>query len=1471
VKRLAIMLALIIFALNLSGCKTVSDQSFDIGSISSYRDISTVTEQDIAAVEALKNSRDKFVYGQLLETEAFRLSDGSYAGFAARFCELLSDLFGIEFSLSIYNDFGEMVSNGLDKYVVDFTGDLTPTPARMQQYYMTHPIAERSLRIFSHEGGQAFYNEKDVNGLKIGSLAGTIDIGHVIEAYPHLAFTVVEVDSFESAADKMKSGDIDAFITEGVLDPTFDEFGGIVSKEFFPMVYTPVSMTTANPDLKPIIDVVNKYIEAGGIDLLYDYYKEGNNDYSRYKLEKSFTDSEMAYYNELKKTGAVVKVALEQDNYPICFFNTADKEFQGIAVDVLSEISMLTGIVFETANDEFTPWEDIYRMLQSGEVSLVSQLLYSEDREGVFLWADKPYATAFYALLSKSDYPDLASYQVVSSTVGTVSMSAFEEQYYAWFPENDNLLLYSTLNETLDALESGEIDLMMGSDSMLLMQQNYREKQGYKVNIRFGIPLDSYFGFNLKEKQLCAIISKAQLFTHSVDVTEEWASRGFDYAKKMAEQRSQYFMLITIALFLVLVFAAFLLLKNRKLSSNLDNLVKKRTAELEQVSSDSQATAAKLAAVISNYPGVVWNVGTDEVVTLFDGLYLKEIGVTHDFIEGKSLDLARKKNRHLDIIENVNKTMAEGPQSWISDIDGKMFRTRTSAIFDSDGAVTGVVGNTEDITETLILQHELEAALEKAAIAVSDLELAQQTMSTIFESNPHINILFDKNFKIIDCNPIAVKFMGFDTKEEMLEGFAERLTGSIPPTLSGGRQTRPINDWVMHAIKEGHVKLETEFVLGDSTRSVDIELRRIPYQDSFAIVGYILDMTEVHEREMELILRDRQLQEAVKEAEAANKAKSAFLSTMSHEIRTPMNAILGITEIQLQNESLDPVIMEAFGKIYISGDLLLGIINDILDLSKIEAGKLELMTSDYEIASLISDTAQLNMMRIGSKPIEFELNIDENIPSQLSGDELRVKQILNNLLSNAFKYTDEGTVVLSVSVKETGDAGKVILEFVISDTGQGMTEEQISELFDEYSRFNKEANRTTEGTGLGMSITRNLIRLMDGDIEIESQPGAGSTFTICLPQGVAGSSVLGKELAENLRQFRSSSRSQMRRVQITRDLMPYGSVLIVDDVETNIYVARGVMTPYGLKIDSADSGYEAIEKIKSGKVYDIVFMDHMMPGMDGIEATKIIREMGYEHPIVALTANAVAGQADIFLGNGFDEFISKPIDIRQLNTVLNKLIRDKQPPEVLEAARQQAEERNETVSEKSAEQEPEKEIAHRFAEIFVRDACKSLAVLDSIMEKDGPLGEDDVRTYVIHIHGLKSALANIGQMELSAAALKLEITGREGNCEAISTETPAFLVSLRTLVDRLIPKEENQGDEPATEDRVLLKGKLLAVKEASQAYSKKDAKELMTELKDKKWQKSTKEFLDTVSEQLLHSDFDEVVSAIDKFILTLNG
>ncbi|MDR2716616.1 MAG: response regulator [Treponema sp.] len=607
---------------------------------------------------------------------------------------------------------------------------------------------------------------------------------------------------------------------------------------------------------------------------------------------------------------------------------------------------------------------------------------------------------------------------------------------------------------------------------------------------------------------------------------------------------------------------------------------------------------------------------------------------------------------------------------------------------------------------------------------------------------------------------------------------------------------------------------------------------------------------------------------AKEEAIQANKGKSNFLATMSHEIRTPMNAILGITEIQLQDETLLPKTQEALGEIYNSGYLLLGIINDILDLSKIEAGKLELVPVNYDVPSLINDTVHLNVMRYDSKPIEFSLQVDENIPTTLFGDELRIKQILNNLLSNAFKYTDAGKVTLSAVFEAQQGESTGMLIFRVSDTGQGMTEEQLRKLFDEYTRFNTEANRTTVGTGLGMSIARYLAQMMNGEITVESEQGKGSVFTVRLPQRtVAGAGALGKELAENLKQFRLGRAAQMKKApQILREYMPYGRILIVDDVETNLYVAKGLMAPYGLSVETAGSGLEAIEKIKSGIVYDVIFMDHFMPGMDGIETTKNIRALGYTQSIVALTANALAGQAEVFMANGFDDFISKPIDIRQMNATLNKLVRDKYPAETIEAARRLKDSLNKSSVNGNSAAASQTSANPELAKVFTRDAEKAAAVLEALQKKEGNYNDEDIQAYIINVHAMKSALANIGETALSGDAMKLEQAGRVRDITVMTGETPAFLNSLRTLIVKIKPKENESGaTADADKDRPYLLEKLALLQKACAEYDKKAAKAAVAELRQKTWPRPVNELLDAVAEHLLHSEFTEVAGLVDVY------
>ncbi|MDR2071885.1 MAG: response regulator [Spirochaetaceae bacterium] len=390
------------------------------------------------------------------------------------------------------------------------------------------------------------------------------------------------------------------------------------------------------------------------------------------------------------------------------------------------------------------------------------------------------------------------------------------------------------------------------------------------------------------------------------------------------------------------------------------------------------------------------------------------------------------------------------------------------------------------------------------------------------------------------------------------------------------------------------------------------------------------------------------------QSESANIAKSQFLSTMSHEIRTPMNAVIGISELALREQDISPRIIQYITTIKQAGTSLLAIINDILDLSKIEAGKMEINPGRYDLASLVNDVVTIIGIWLHEKPLDFRVTVADSLPGTLWGDEIRIRQILLNLLTNAVKYTQDGYIEFAISGETKNDT--VIMQFGITDTGIGIKKEDLDKLFRSFVRLDLDQNKDIEGTGLGLAITYTLCRLMGGSVSASSVYGSGSTFTVTLPQKILDATPM--KYAGPVDTDYSSRNGTM--VQFTA---PDARVLIVDDISINLMVAEGLLSPYKMKIDCCSSGKEAI-RLAEEHPYDFVFMDHIMPGMDGIETTARIRsseKIRKDLPIIALTANALAGMKEMFLSKGFSDYLSKPINISDVDKVIRKwLPREKQ-------------------------------------------------------------------------------------------------------------------------------------------------------------------------------------------------------------------
>ena len=678
-------------------------------------------------------------------------------------------------------------------------------------------------------------------------------------------------------------------------------------------------------------------------------------------------------------------------------------------------------------------------------------------------------------------------------------------------------------------------------------------------------------------------------------------------------------------------------------------------------------------------------------------------------------------------------------------------------------------------------QGELLVAMQKA-------REAEERTQLLLDATPMSCKLWTRDMRILTCNEEAVRVFGVSSKQE----FCERFYEFSPKYQPNGRTSMEMaREELDKAFKEGSTRFEWMHRKHDGQLiPSEITLVRVAHDHDYVCAGYIRDLTEHYLMMDELNDAADELRYSRDLAQSANNAKSAFLANMSHEMRTPLNVIVGLTDLRMEDEDLSESIFSDIKKINNAGNILLSIVNDVLDISKIEAGKLELMPTEYNAASLFNDVITLNVFRIESKPVTFEIDIDENLPANILGDELRLKQILNNLLSNAFKYTHNGNVKLSVR-QETADNKDIWVTISVQDTGIGIRPDDLRKLFSDYNQVDMMANRHIEGTGLGLSIAKRLVELMDGEISVESEYGKGTTFTVRLRQGFISGEPLGRDTVENLSSFSYSDNKKHYSSKLMRLDMSYAKVLVVDDFPTNLDVASGMMRKYKMQVDCVLSGQEAIDSIAGEEPrYDAIFMDHMMPGMDGIEATKRIRGLGTEYaatvPIISLTANAIAGNEKMFLESGFQAFLSKPIDILKLDLILRTWVRDKSRELLLSAdlppLGPEPEEQDQTVAIAGIDDQKGLSLYGNDLELFMTVlrsyAANTPAVIDSLRQ----VTNEDLSAYATNVHGLKGSSGSIGAESVREKAAGMEKAAKEGDLSTVLAENETLLDEAQSLV-----------------------------------------------------------------------------------------
>jgi len=1475
----AIMGAMFLAAL-ISGCgKSAANQTGKQNGASflysSYRDVPGVTQDEINAIEALKIKYSSFFCVTNLNTDAFIDKNGEPSGFSFLFYEWLSGFFGIPFKLE-FRELNDLIS-GITDEKYDFTIEMTDTPERRKTFFMTSPIAERQTKIYRIAASESIENiiklRRPRYGFPIASLLPT-----EIAANAEYDFEAIKVDSPAEAYILLESGEIDGYISLDTVEAAFDEYGSVVTEDYFPLIFRSSCLLTRKEELKPVISVMEKTLNDRTVAYLIELRNTGYRKYLRNKLYTFLTEEERSYI----KNSPAVPVAAEMNNYPVSFFDNHTDQWQGIYFETLREIEDMTGIVFECVNEPQAQYPELIDMLEDGKALILSELFHIEKYKGRFIWSDVPVLKDNYAFITRSDYPNIEVSEIPYLRVGGRKDTPYLELFMKMFPNHKNYIVLDTQEEIWDALKHGKIDVLFASRRRLVVFTNYYEEAGFKLSVMYDHEFGTYFGFNRDAAVLKSITDKALRLINIKNMSNQWMNKTYDYRYKLVAAQRPWLLGSSVLLVFFLAFVTFFLIRSRSTGRMLRKLVRQRTNELER-------ETTTLKAIFNSSPDFIFCKDLNLHYTRCNKSLEKAFGVSEEGIAGKvDRDAFDFSEETADKFVAQDKKVLEEKESFVFEDQiimpsgsGQIMLIETiKTPLIQNGEIVGIMGISRDITQRKAIEREIDyhtSLLKTIISSLPDVVFCKDLNFKYTLCNKYLASLFNKNVEDIlgkdDANALGITGetakLAYDTdmkvvNEQQRVTYEEWLactddvsrlfeTVKSPLILDGevigivaiGRditlrkaieselsfQTSMLKTMINSLpdivfCKDTNLKytlcnramadyfdiVDTGAIVGlddmdgiklnseearianDIDLKVMTERRRIIYEEYLTGadgVGHFFETIKVpliqNDNVVGMIGIGRDItQRKVMEEElrGASLAKSAFLANMSHELRTPLNVVIGLTDLVLEENNLARHITENLVKISDAGNTLLSIVNDILDFSKIESGKIELTPVEYHMSSLLNDVITLVSTRLGEKPIKFSLNISDNLPNSIYGDDLRVKQILNNLLSNAIKYTRGGSIELSVSCKR--DGGDLLLEASVKDTGIGISEENLKKLFADYNQVDTRANRNIEGTGLGLAITKRLTELMGGEIRVESEYGKGSTFSFYIRQGFVSDTPIGPVVAENLRKFRYADDKRAVTKKLVRRDLSNARVLVVDDMQTNLDVAAGLLRKYKMQVDCLHSGPEAIERIRGGSpVYNAIFMDHMMPGMDGIEAAKTIRALGSEYsgkiPIIALTANAIQGTDTMFYEHGFQAFISKPIDIMELDSVIKKWVRN-EPTESAVSNNNEDNHESPVINIAGVDTEKGLSLYGDDLDIYIPALYSYISNTPNILTKLKTVSEETLPEYIINVHGLKGSSASIGAEIVKETAANLEKLARAGDLQGILTRNERLIKGTENIV-----------------------------------------------------------------------------------------
>jgi len=1065
--RLAITILLSLSILLFVGCST--NQESGRSTISSYRDVSGITQEEIDAVNALRAEGREFIYAVIPGEEAFIHEDGTLGGFAVRFTEWLSDFFDLPFEVEV-TPWPELIG-GLQEGRFDFTAQLIHAEDFGGQLYAAGPILLRGIDY------AALADTPELQNLgrppRFAVTPGTIVQNSLLEAGVFEHFDVIEVDFYQALA-YVVDGTVDAFLGMRVTGMSLMH-PQIISRTVYPPVFRTADFYAVDPELFPIVQILQRYLDSGGIQTLGEFYFLGVADFRLHQYRFTLTEEEVAFMDR----GGSVRLGVISATYPVSFYNELEGEMQGIAIDIFNTLQRNSNLTYELYVAHPSEFQRMVDMLIAGELDYLLSSKDSQDLVGRDVLVTKPIFRDNFIFISDLEFYNLDFNGILYLHVGAVANSVHERVFFEYFPYHRHITKFHDQRELMYALIDGEVDVVFAGNSTLMYLNNFLGAANFYANLV--LQSEYYISFIATDELLFSLLNNSLARMNAMAITDRWVGRTFDYTARLVSAQRPW--LISAGILFAIVFF------------------------------------------------------------LTIALFIHRM--------------------------NLKKTIAK---------------------------------RTEELQKEIVL------------------------VNTMFEAAPDLIFYKDKNLKYRRFNR-AFGDLFQRSYDEILGKDAVEALG-VPRDMA-----EDFHEWDKIVLYEGkNIRTEEIVHAADGTmRTFDTIKAPLITPDGkiFGLFGLSRDITM--RKEAEEIVRQ------------ASETKTAFIANMSHEIRTPMNSIVGFSELAM--EGALPETKVYLSRITENANWLLQIIDSILDISKIEAGKMELDHIAFNPSDLFVQCRNIILPKALEKELTIDFHVDNMNSEKLPlGDPVRLRQILLNVIYNAVKFTESGTIeVRSSLVRETETTQTIYWE--VKDTGIGMSEDQISKIFEPFVQGDSSITRKYGGTGLGISIVNSMLEVMNSELKIESKLGVGSKFSFEITfDSMGAKEVVSMHEATSLIE------------------KPYfeGEVLICEDNPINQLVITENLQRIGLSYVTVSDGQAGVslvaERMKNNNPFDIILMDIHMPVMGGMEAATSIIEMGCKTPIIALTANIMPDDRRAYRKVGMMDCLGKPFTGEDLWAVLLKYL-----------------------------------------------------------------------------------------------------------------------------------------------------------------------------------------------------------------------